>query len=107
MKQKRIAPEFFKNSFFHFISFFVIHFGGAIFTIFIARILNPDLFGVYTLTLSIIFILMTLGNLGLEEALTRYVSLNFKNKKKANKMKKTIYKKFWGNSFLFHYCLSF
>lgn len=81
--EKRIAPEFFKNSFYNFFSFGINHIGGLIFTILIARIINPEAFGMYSLALSTIVILMTVGDLGLNEALVRYVSLNFKNRSKA------------------------
>jgi len=80
--EERIAPKFFKNSFYSFFSFGINHIGGLIFTIIIARILNPETFGTYSLALSTTIILMTLGDLGLNEALVRYVSLNFKNKSK-------------------------
>lgn len=83
MTKKRIAPLFFKNSIYNFFSFGINHLGGIIFTILIARILNPDAFGMYSLALSITIILMTLGDLGIGEASVRYVSLNFKNKSKA------------------------
>ena len=83
MIKKRIAPEFFKNSFYSFFSFAINHLGGLVFTIFVARILNPEAFGMYSLALSTTVLLMTLGDLGLNEALVRYVSLNFKNKSKA------------------------
>jgi O-antigen/teichoic acid export membrane protein len=83
MIKKRIAPLFFKNSFYSFFSFGINHIGGIIFTILIARILNPDAFGMYSLALSTTVILMILGDLGLGEASVRYVSLNFKNKSKA------------------------
>jgi O-antigen/teichoic acid export membrane protein len=79
----RIAPEFFKNSIYNFFSFGITHFGGVIFTIIIARILNPDAFGTYSLALSIITILMTVGDLGIIDASIRYVSLNSKNKSKS------------------------
>ena len=81
MKQKRIAPEFFKNSFYNFLFAIISHLGGAIFTIWIARILHPELFGTYTLTLSIVLLFMSLGGLGINEAAVRYISLNYKNKK--------------------------
>jgi len=84
MKQESIAPEFFKNSFHYFICFFINHLGGAIFTILVARILAPEIFGVYTLALSVIVILMTIGDMGINEALIKYVSSNSQNKPKAN-----------------------
>lgn len=81
--KKRIAPEFFKNSFYNFSSFAINHLGGLIFTIILARIFNPEVFGTYSLTLSVIAILMTLGDLGLNEAMMKYVSSNFNNNQKA------------------------
>jgi len=82
MEQKRLATGFFKNSFYQFLFSIISHFGGVVFTILIARILNPELFGTYTLTLSIVLTLMTLGGLGINEAVIMYISSNYKNKKK-------------------------
>lgn len=83
MVKKRIAPEFFKNTIYNFSSFGINHLGGLIFTILIARILDPDAFGMYSLALAIVVILMTIGDLGLNEALIKYVASNFENKSKA------------------------
>jgi stage V sporulation protein B len=48
--------------------------GGLALTILLTRLLLPDLFGVYSLTLSIIMILIIFTDLGINNALTRYVS---------------------------------
>ncbi len=80
---RRIATEFFENNVYRFINLLATNLGGAIFTIFLARILKPELFGTYTLAISFAFILMALGDLGIHEAIMRYISLNIKNMKKA------------------------
>ena len=60
-------------------------FSGLILTIILARILMPELFGLYSLALSIALVLMTFTDLGVNLALTRYVAnaLSKKNKSKA------------------------
>jgi stage V sporulation protein B len=80
---KRIGPEFLHNNLYRFSHTMVSHIGGAIFTVIIARILEPELFGTYSLALSFALILMTVGDLGIGEAVLRYISLNYKNKSKA------------------------
>jgi len=54
--------------------------GGLIFTIVLARILQPKLFGLYGLALTITLILMTLANLGINEAMLRYVSIYYEKR---------------------------
>ncbi|OIO80988.1 hypothetical protein AUJ84_02115 [Candidatus Pacearchaeota archaeon CG1_02_32_132] len=72
------------NSFFNIISVIINRGGGIVFTIILARILNPELFGLYNLTLSVALTLMSLGNFGIDEAASRYISANYKkNKNKA------------------------
>jgi O-antigen/teichoic acid export membrane protein len=58
--------------------------GGLLFTILAARILLPEGFGQYNLALSIAFIFMTFADLGINQAMIRYVSFEIdKNEKKA------------------------
>jgi len=58
--------------------------GGLIFTIIAARLLMPEGYGQYSLALSIAIIFMTFADLGINQALMTYVSLEIdKNKKKA------------------------
>ena len=47
---------------------------GLIFTVVVARMLFPEAFGIYSLTLTIILTLVTLSDLGIGTAITRYVS---------------------------------
>ena len=74
-----------KNSSYSLATGLICKFGGLIFTILIARLLLPELFGVYALVLSIVTIFMTFTNLGVNETFLRYFSeaLGKKNKNKA------------------------
>ncbi len=83
MSKNRIGPEFIRNNFYRLSNTLISYVGGAIFTILVARILSPELLGSYTIALSFALILMTVGDLGLSEAVLRYVSLNYKNSSKA------------------------
>jgi len=74
-----------KNSLFTMVTSLVTKIGAVIFTIIIARLLMPELFGLYSLTLSIIMIFLVFSDLGLGESLIRFVSreLGKRNKSKA------------------------
>ncbi|MFW6283164.1 MAG: oligosaccharide flippase family protein, partial [Minisyncoccales bacterium] len=63
-----------KNSFYNTIATFVSKIGGLIFTVVLARLLLPELFGIYNLVLSITLIAMTFTDLGIGKALVRYTS---------------------------------
>lgn len=49
-------------------------FGALFLTIILTRFLQPELFGIYSLTLSIILVLTTFTDLGINGALTKYIS---------------------------------
>jgi len=84
MKEKnKIASEFLGNSFYRLIFIFLTNIGGALFTIFTARILAPERFGIYTLALSVALMLIAIAEAGFSETLIRFVSLNANNNKKA------------------------
>ncbi len=74
-----------KNSGYSLAGTLIYKFGGLIFTILIARLLLPELFGVYALVLSLITVLMTFTNLGVNETSLRYISdaLGKRDNKKA------------------------
>ena len=78
-----------KNSSYSLAGTLIYKFGGLIFTILIARLLLPELFGIYALVLSIVTILLTFTNLGINETSLRYISdaLGKKDNKKANYQK--------------------
>src|SRR3989344_9102241 len=61
--------------------------GSLFFTIILARILMPELFGLYSLALSTIMIFASLSELGINLALTKFVSREFERNKKRIKAK--------------------
>lgn len=81
MKNNNEKKELLGNSFQQFISTLIELFGGLIFTIILARVLQPELFGVYSLALTITLFLMAFSNMGINEALLRYISLNSSKKR--------------------------
>ncbi len=83
IEEQNLSKIALKNSSYVLISNFILKFGGLIFTILIARMLLPELFGVYSLALSIVSIFFTLTGLGVVPAFLRYSSEAFgKNDKK-------------------------
>jgi len=71
-----------KNSSFQFLTSVVSKGGSLLFTAIIARMLMPEIFGLYTLSLSTILIFAAFSDLGIGSALIRYVSRNNKDSKK-------------------------
>jgi len=84
-KNQNLSKVALKNSFYSFSAGLIVKLGGLVFTILIARLLLPELFGIYALALSIITIFMIFTDLGINEAFLRYFSeaLGRKNKNKA------------------------
>lgn len=74
MKGGIVNKLVFKNSFYNLISVFIGKLGGLIFTILIARLLLPDLFGLYNLVLSIVLIAITFTDMGINGTALRYFS---------------------------------
>jgi len=74
-----------KNSMIKFSSSIIEKVGALIFTIILARILLPELFGVYSLVLAIIVIFSSISDLGIGDSITRFASkkLGENNAKKA------------------------
>ncbi len=74
-----------KNSLYQFSTSIVAKIGSLIFTIILARLLMPELFGLYSLALSTILIFGAFSELGVNSTLVRYVSkfLGKNNNKKA------------------------
>ena len=77
IKEENLSEIAAKNSIYTFITILISKFGGLIFTILIARLLLPELFGIYGLVLSIVVIAITISNLGIDETAIRYVSHAF------------------------------
>jgi O-antigen/teichoic acid export membrane protein len=72
-----------KNSIFQFSTSVVSKGGSLLFTAILARMLMPEIFGLYTLSLSTIMIFAAFSDLGIGRALIRYISKNKDNSKKA------------------------
>ncbi len=82
MKKEDIHQTILKNSLFNFLSTLIGKFGGLIFTLIIARLLLPELFGLYNLVLSIILIAIIFTDFGINGTALRYISEAIgKNKK--------------------------
>jgi O-antigen/teichoic acid export membrane protein len=74
IKDQNLSKVAIKGSAYNLASLLVLKFGGLIFTIIIARMLLPELFGVYALVLSIVTIILTFTDLGIDNTFLRYMS---------------------------------
>ena len=83
-----------KNGSYQFASLAVIKVASLIFTVIMARILMPELFGLYSLAISTIILFSSFSDFGINQALVRYVSksLGNKNDKKAGAYVKYLFK---------------
>lgn len=83
-----------ENSFWNIISTISSSIGGMIFTILIARMFFPELFGVYSIVLALVMAISSFSNLGISQAVIRYVAeaLGNQNKDKARTYFKTLFK---------------
>jgi O-antigen/teichoic acid export membrane protein len=81
----KLAREVTKNAFFQGLAGLIGKVGALVFTIIIARMLLPERFGIYSLTLTIILTIVTISDLGLGTAITRYVSESLIKKNKGKK----------------------
>lgn len=63
-----------KSSMYSFAGLLILKLGGLIFTAAVARLLFPELFGIYSLVLSIIIIVMVFTDLGTNNTFLRYFS---------------------------------
>lgn len=70
-----------KNSIYHFSTTLVAKIGSLIFIIILARLLMPELFGLYNLALSTIVVFTAFSNLGIGETLMRFISKQLSKKK--------------------------
>jgi len=75
-----------KNSTYTFLTTFISKAGSLLFTIILARLLMPELFGLYSLALSTILLFVGFSDLGIQPALIRFIS-NFLGKNKQEKAK--------------------
>ena len=73
-KKENLTKLVLKNSAYNFTTTFISKIGGLVFTIIIARMLLPELFGVYNLALSVILLATAFADLGVGTTCLRYVS---------------------------------
>lgn len=69
-----LARKVLKNLMYNFLSTFATRFVGLIITVILARLLDPEAFGTYMLSLSIAYLLLALSDFGINSALIRFVS---------------------------------
>jgi len=84
-KEESLKSKILKNTVFNLITSVIGRLGGLIFTILIARMLQPEAYGIFSLATSVMLILLTFADLGINATLLRYVSHAFgkKDDKKA------------------------
>ena len=88
MNISNITEKIIKNAFYNFLISLISRIGALFFTIIVARILFPELFGIYSLALTIILTVATFTDLGINATLIRYLAeslkeISEKSKKKA------------------------
>ncbi|WP_456327589.1 oligosaccharide flippase family protein [Archaeoglobus sp.] len=69
-----LAKRVFRNVVYNSSSALIANVVGVVVTIYVARALKPELFGIYSLALSIAFLLLTFTDLGINSTLVRYVA---------------------------------
>ena len=69
-----LARSVLKNSFYNGLSVIISKGGGVVFTVILARLLHPELFGTYHLALSVGLMFLTFTDLGINGTVIRYVS---------------------------------
>jgi O-antigen/teichoic acid export membrane protein len=77
--EKDLKKKVVKNIAYNFSTSIVTKIFSLIFTILIARLFQPEIFGLYNLTLSVMLVLAVLTDVGVGNALVRFVSANIKN----------------------------
>jgi len=80
----QIKDQIIKNSFWNIINSFINRIGGFILVILLSRMLMPEGFGKYSLAMTIALFFITFSDLGINQTLIRYVSLEIdRDKSKA------------------------
>ncbi len=72
--ENSLKRQLIKNSIWNGILSVLVKLGGMIFAVLLARFLLPEGFGIYSLSMSIILILLTFADMGANQALLRYIS---------------------------------
>src|SRR3989304_1272392 len=82
LEDKNFSRIAIKNFGYQFSSVFILKLGGVLLTIILARLLLPELFGIYGLVLSIITLAISFTDLGITETALTYISKSIGNNKK-------------------------
>lgn len=83
MKRGKLSVQIAKDSFWNLVLNLVGRVGGLAFTIFVTRVLMPENFGIYSLSISIAMIFFSLADLGVNKAFMTYIPLYLKKNNKA------------------------
>ncbi|MEM2070925.1 MAG: oligosaccharide flippase family protein, partial [Archaeoglobaceae archaeon] len=67
-----LAKQVFRNFIYNASSLLIGNLSGLIVSIYLAKTLKPELFGIYSLVLSIAYLVLSLTDLGINAATTRY-----------------------------------
>jgi O-antigen/teichoic acid export membrane protein len=88
ISQQNLSKLAVKTSAYNLISILILKFGGLIFTVVLARMLLPELFGIYALALSIATLAITFTDWGMENTFLRYLSesIGKNNKEKSRSL---------------------
>jgi len=79
---KKVEKKAIKNMLFGGLTGLISKIGALVFTIFLARAFLPELFGAYSLVLTIILTLMIFTDLGIGQTSARYISESLGKKNK-------------------------
>jgi len=71
--EKTLSQKIAKDSFYNFSTTLISRIGAVIFTIILTRILAPEQFGIYSLVLSMVFLLVMVIDTGINTALLKFV----------------------------------
>jgi O-antigen/teichoic acid export membrane protein len=81
-KNKSLTKQLMEGSAYIFSTNIITKLGGLIFTLLLARVLLPDLFGLYNSVLSLILTISSLTDLGIGNAISRYLADSLSKGKK-------------------------
>jgi stage V sporulation protein B len=84
--EENLTNEVVENSSYVFATSVIMKIGSLIFTIILARLLMPELFGLYSLALTIVLTIGTFADLGINSAIIRYISDSLKRDTYKNRM---------------------
>ncbi len=89
-----VARGMIKNTFYNIFSSIIGRLGGLIFTVLLARMLLPELFGIYSLVLGVVLLILGFIDQAVNSAIIKYVSEAFNKHQNA---KARAYFRFWFN----------